>query len=101
MHTELPWKTDDACSHCVGIFGSDGKPIVYTCTGERSREEDLANAEFIVRACNAHTDLIAACKGLLARYKRDFQGLTRGEGQFDCDEVRAAEAALAKAEPEK
>uniref|UniRef100_UPI00197AE932 hypothetical protein n=1 Tax=Dyadobacter bucti TaxID=2572203 RepID=UPI00197AE932 len=83
-HTPTPWKISD---HSLEIFGSDGFEICDPEQGphvseqwtkeikteyrhwsggegtdhkERSFEEMEANAEFIVRACNSHYDLVAA-----------------------------------------
>ena len=53
--------------------------------------ESKANAEFIVRACNSHDDLLAACKAMLEDLKAD----PRAQGY---DSVAIAEAVIAKAE---
>ena len=77
-HSPLPW----AISH-GGMSGDDGFSIVTnnasaehvkmvaecwpcTITCNEHRQELAANAEFIVKACNNHDALLAACKTLLA-----------------------------------
>lgn len=50
-HTPLPWQADGE--------------VVYTTVGEDETVADCweaSDAEFIVRACNAHDDLLEACK---------------------------------------
>ncbi len=37
-------------------------------------QEDEANARFIVRACNAHEDLLAACEAVEAQLLKDAEG---------------------------
>jgi hypothetical protein len=63
-HSPTPWKSqghkvitdwqsdiiDEVVANCVVVFNHDAS------------EQD--NADFIVRACNAHEDLLAACKAI-------------------------------------
>lgn len=55
-HTELPWK------HCKldGVWDTiesiDGQRIARLCNNNN------ANAEYIVRACNSHKKFLTACK---------------------------------------
>ena len=51
-----------------------------------------ANAAFIVKACNAHDELVAACEALL----HDYKGMVR-ENRRDGFIVEKVEAAIAKA----
>jgi len=63
-------------------------------------DETRLNAEFIVRACNAHDELLAACNNMLAVY-RDCDTVFKKRGVFIDGEPDAfvdAEAAIAKAE---
>ena len=65
-HTPLPWyKT--ASSPDGYIYGADNKCIVEFGpeTAGHMDEERWANAEFVVRACNAHEDLLEACSMML------------------------------------
>ena len=59
--------------------------------------EDEANAAFIVRACNAHDALLAACEAVLAK---------QGEASMfrlpdNCDAVRLVQAAVRLARGEE
>jgi len=59
LHTRLPWRTTPIDS----IF-ADGPGYAVAQTqqvaGDLGGEERTANADFIVRACNSHADLLAA-----------------------------------------
>ena len=66
-HTPLPWyKT--ASSPDGYIYGADNKCIVEfgPTTAGHMDEERWANAEFVVRACNAHDALLAAVNTLIS-----------------------------------
>lgn len=59
-HTPLPWKADHLMITAgremlaqLGISNNFQPPRPYECE---------ANAAFIVRACNSHYDLLAACE---------------------------------------
>jgi hypothetical protein len=41
------------------VYGDDGEPLCWPV---------LANAEFIVRACNAHDELLAACESAVEAF---------------------------------
>jgi len=83
-HTPTPWH----------VGGRDGR-IFYAADGYavsdatvfhgRHEGEHTANAEFIVRACNAHDDLVKALQGVI-------RVADRSTAEFD-----AARDALAKA----
>ena len=78
-HTPLPWKliTDPnewAAWDCVEVA-----PCRYILTEGRSLEEAQANAEFIVKACNAHYDLVEACEDALEALQNDV-GEYEGDG---------------------
>ena len=61
----------------------------------------LANAEFIVRACNSHDDLLAACEVAKRGYEsapRNTLGQDHDTGHYYRDEmISVLEAAIAKA----
>lgn len=65
--------------------------------------DDESNAEFIVRACNVHADLLAACEVALKRMKDSLAirvkltGITTGAM---AEEVAQLEAAVRKARGE-
>ncbi len=102
-HTKLPWKHDKnlGCKTIKG--GKHGKnrqgqyrEVAYT-PGLPNDEEDLANAELIVRAVNSHDALVEACEaGLAVIYDM------RPSDKFDLENTaqRLLEQALAKAKGE-
>lgn len=81
-HTPTPWHIDDRKQ-----YGRDakGKILFVTYDGD----EDEANAAFIVRAVNAHEDLIHAVENLLWKANQN-QRLSN-------DDINMAAYALAKA----
>lgn len=87
-------------SHYRAVIGSGdtlGGPVIVDLDFGYGKPEDQANAEFIVRACNAHDDLLAALKAMLSEY-----GDVGDESILAEDEpnhpVILAHAAIAKAE---
>lgn len=66
-HTPLPWKSEvppSSCFTCRAIRGENGEYIAKIGHMDFSQGvfEDVANAEFIVRACNSHYELVEALK---------------------------------------
>ena len=104
-HTPLPWVYDETC-HAIwsdekGVFDSLDElhgdvELVMVCEGLKNPND----AAFIVRACNAHDELVAALENL----REDFRMLQSGEWKPNEDSVQAsldiANAALAKARGE-
>lgn len=91
-HAAVPWRVSST-GYSIKSDAAD-MPIVATNPwGSAMREADapawLANAQFIVRAVNAHEDMLNALRGLVAATER---------GNMNADEYDAAEAALAKAD---
>ncbi len=78
-HTKLPWtepriyKDCDNRPYCISIYGGELTIAVHQHgVNSKNCDEAKANAEFIVKACNAHYKLFEACEvafGLLT--KRD------------------------------
>lgn len=68
-HTPLPWRRrGDEIAIDTGKIGGR-KQIAKMIPGFGPKglsPTSKANAEFIVRACNAYDDLLAACKSLVA-----------------------------------
>ena len=60
-HTATPWRRHDT-EHDAIVASGDRLCIalVYAPNQQRPDAECAANLEFIVRACNAHDDLVAA-----------------------------------------
>lgn len=75
-HTPTPWVKN----RYGRLEGANGKAVTVDDLGiamalNGSDEEERANAEFIVRACNAHADLVEALahahKELMWAYEQD------------------------------
>lgn len=87
------WTHTTIKKHEVRIVAQDGLSIAHDIFGE-SETIKQANAAFIVRACNAHEELLNACKvaeATIVRLERHAPGSANGT----LDVVRAA---IAKAE---
>ena len=117
-HTPTPWEVQ-TLSHAhdelwlqIGHFGR-GPIVELNCTAHKmepgviaearwlctSEDEQKANAAFIVRACNAHDDLVAALRELADDHGRLCQrvGLSENETRDSAVLNHKAHAALAKA----
>jgi len=98
-HTKLPWRVeqdtdliwgacnpDDFTSYGMGYSIVVGTSASYT-RGKPSMDERMANAAFIVKACNAHEALVQ-----FAQFIRD--GYERGDISHVEYRVQACRAAL-------
>ena len=83
-HTPGPWVAKSG--HNQTILGPNGEALAFTSFGKNI--DDKANAAFIVRACNAHEDLLAAARNLL--------NASRLVGVLGVTEVSIAEEGLEK-----
>ena len=66
-HTQLPWRSDGL----LYIDDNFGEMIVITSDGAHVAfvfRDAPADAVHIIRACNAHDDLLAACEALLLEH---------------------------------
>ena len=63
-HTPTPWQTAKSGYTGSEVYGcdSDGLVIFHTLEINRALPVQEANAQFIVRACNSHQDLIRIIK---------------------------------------
>ena len=61
QHTPGPWTTDE-----LGTVTSEGRYIAACEHFNNPSQVVKANAEFIVRACNAHDELLDVCQRLHA-----------------------------------
>lgn len=59
QHTPTPWTTENLNPF---ILGPDEKAVCQMTWGKRPMAEEKANAAFIVRAVNAHEELLEALK---------------------------------------
>lgn len=93
-HTATPWRKELLGDGTVNVFGSDG----YVCDMRSDDERAHADADLIVRACNAHDDLVKALEDaqselqgiLLTCSKADEEGAVTSA-------IKDIRAALAKA----
>jgi hypothetical protein len=101
-HTPIPWAIKAAVNgidHDFGIFREGHAGVLAECfeefeaRGLRQPEIALANAEFIVRACNSHEDLLKAAKGAIQVLEEVGEDYYRVNSDID-----ALEAAIKKAE---
>ena len=60
-NTSLPWKVDEATDLPIAVIQDNEDGIGIAEIGPRNKRS-LFLAEFIVKACNAHNDLLEACK---------------------------------------
>jgi hypothetical protein len=70
FHTLTPWRLFSR-EKVIEIQDSDGLPTVSWegfDDSRRSRKTHLANAAFIVTTCNAHDELVDACKDCMKAY---------------------------------
>lgn len=93
-HTPGPWINDNGLvcgKNTDPVYGLDMPSFDIYDASEWNGDptEGQENAAFIVRACNSHEDLLAACKGLVDL----LDAHSWGEGPA----LRAARAAIAKA----
>ena len=102
-HTPTPW--DLSCHTYDGQqlidIGTKTTSIAIITEGEESWLEDRANASFIVRACNAHEDLVAAL--LDARVDLELARMNQKDDEIReslKDTILKVRAALAKARGE-
>lgn len=65
QHTALPWFARETTIWSNKRIDERIKVVANTITGH-SNDEDLSNAAFIVRACNAHADLTNALQAIVA-----------------------------------
>jgi hypothetical protein len=90
-HTPTPWEVCTSNSHTriTEKYGVDGGVVSATIASDRMailriKQED---AEFIVRACNAHDELVAALRGL--KNVIEIAASAKNGGQFTYLETRS------------
>ncbi len=106
-HTPTPWRTDEDFDH-LSVAGADGAQIADCCIlGFKVKRNDAinrANAAFIVRAVNAHDDLVDALE--VAKQFVEQEAEMRGDADkgyaLSCAAILPViRAALAKASAQK
>lgn len=117
-HTETPWRATGVTGSAMhsyaqphGVAKDGAALLICGCFGdlEGGAETAQANVDFIVRACNAHDELVKALRGLLDCAGEDLSNASDevllrgvGDGPDDLTKEQAqaflnARAALAKA----
>ena len=108
-HTATPWDVGASKTEVLEYNGGKGpfRLIAQAWQGDQitgagstgiSQDEAEANAAFIVRACNAHDDLVKALKNLLDYADGMHRAQAHEEGHdIDYETFPEARAALAKA----
>ncbi len=98
QHTPTPWREGNSTEILVDYPGRPGKSLAVA-TVHTGLTHVLGNRAFIVRACNSHEALVAACRALAADMKEladsGDTGFWKAEEQ---DVYKQAMAALAAAE---
>ena len=89
--TRPPWRAFGVCVYSL----STGKYVFSVENSLLAREEIEELVARIVRACNAHDDLVAACEMVMAWQYRCKYCLPNE----DCELHTKARAAIAKAKP--
>jgi hypothetical protein len=106
-HTPLPWtvQSNDPYGD-VYVYGRGRKQgrhkqlVAQVWSGvDRSTEVATANADFIVLACNAHDELVAALRGLNETTERYIAAPSIDHMNALTEGLRFARAALAKVQP--
>lgn len=92
-HTPLPWAITVPKKEPFGWWIHAGDVLVCSCGTRPLSDEALANAAFIVRACNSHDDLLAACEAALTRLRT----IERDKGIHSHETIPELEAAIARA----
>ena len=92
-HTLLPWQVNfypGSCALGVGIEGAADTVVSVTCSSCQGDDPRLteANAEFIVQACNAHDDLLAALKWAFSKARVEGPVLYSGDKNWYCYSCR-------------
>ncbi len=98
-HTATPWQLEERETDFV-LQDADGEFINYLTKSRHIDdlidEEAEANAAFIVRACNAHDQLVKATRECLDQLEHEAKWGSNSEPLQDA--INSARRALAKAE---
>lgn len=99
QHTPGPWHWQGTMKHPKSnsyLTNKDNKHILFIYYSDTVLDAD---AEFIVRACNAHDDMLAALEACLEHPgldECDIDNVDFGQEPV-CETIRLARAAIAKA----
>lgn len=98
--TPLPWHTGGIAGRSPIVYAANGRPVANTTVyWSGSEQPDMhANAELIVRAVNAHDELVAALRELTRAYVGDWP-MTQDKAASGTRAYNAARALLARLDP--
>jgi hypothetical protein len=92
-HTPTPWHRNiPPASKYNTIFSGRNTHVLHLSSSGLDNKEIEANADFIVRAVNAHDDLVAALEAVI-----DYEDVMLPAGSYGEEVHNKARAALAKA----
>lgn len=86
-HTPTPWETREL-SNGDWAISQKGAPTAHTTVHTWNGKEESATAQFIVQACTAHDELVAALKAVIKAVGH----------KFDSELADIVDTALAHAE---
>jgi hypothetical protein len=101
-HTSTPWKCRNQRGPIREAIDIGGEQLTCTAYGMDPQHTE-ANASFIVRACNAHDELVAALEDALDRLAsvdRMFHKAIRQEQEGELGQITRGRAALKLAKGE-
>lgn len=96
LHTATPWKTSGSGT---SVYNNQGALLAAVYGDDpqcRADDRMHANAEFIVRACNAHEDLVTELMSALC-FVEDAEGSNDFKPGAVTARIKSIRAALAKA----
>jgi hypothetical protein len=98
-HTPTPWAVEDTGCGIEIVSGNFVVAEILPADGKDPTDQDRANAAFIVRACNAHDELVRALEAIAECATPDFDdaGFQR-RARIDLQNI--ARAAIRKARGE-
>lgn len=100
QHSPLPWRVEDDNSiYCTRPDEGPWYSHVAEVESVSGDMPDCINAQFIVTACNAHYDLVAALEACVEEL--EILADMYPKGRHRADSLTAARAALAKAKGEQ
>lgn len=71
-HTPGPWHAEEWTCHAPTTVRAADGVVVAECATGRAIDNAIADAAFIVRACNSHDDLLAALREAVEQLERNF-----------------------------
>lgn len=72
-HTPLPWRHEVFAGRAIRVLANQGPLEVSPAT-----VHGIADARFIVRACNAHADLVEALTKICSEFAQQHPLIMRG-----------------------